>query len=69
MIKRIKQWLYNRFLEVWIKETLLAENRSLQNQIDQLQAEIAVKDAYISGLTAGIKAQRRIVINNGEVKR
>lgn len=69
MIKRIKQWLYNRFLDVWIKETLLAENRALQNQIVHLQAEIAVKDAYISGLTAGIKAQRRIVINNGEVKR
>ena len=69
MIRKIKHWLYTRFLEVWLKETLLAENRSLREEIHNLRAELDRKDAYIDGLTTGIKAQRRIVINNGEVKK
>ena len=69
MIKKIKQWLYTRFLEVWLKETLLADNRTLQKEIDRLRKELSNKDAYIAGLTAGIKAQRRIVINTTEVKK
>ena len=69
MIKKIKHWLYTRFLDVWLKETLLAENQALQKEVNDLRAEIARKDAYIDGLTVGIRAQRRIVINNGEVKK
>lgn len=69
MIRKIKQWLYARFLEVWLKETLLADNRALQREVDSLRAEIDQKDAYIRGLEVGIKAQRRIVINTGEGKK
>lgn len=63
MIKKIKQWLYTRFLEVWIKDMLLTENQALRRKIDELQAELAEKNAYIDGLTTGIRAIRRVVVN------
>ena len=69
MIRKIKHWLYTRFLAVWLKETLLADNRALQREVDDLRAELEQKDAYIRGLEAGMRAQRRIVINTGEVKK
>lgn len=69
MIRKIKQWLYTRFLEVWIKDMLLTENQSLRRKIDELQAELAEKNAYIDGLTTGIRAIRRVIINTGEVKK
>ena len=69
MIRKIKQWLYTRFLDVWLKETLLAENRALQKEVTDLRAELAKKEAYIEGLMTGIRNQRRIVINTGEGKK
>lgn len=69
MIRKIKQWLYTRFLEVWIKDMLLAENQALRRKIDELQAELAEKNAFIDGLTTGIRAIRRVVVNTGEVKK
>ena len=69
MIKKIKQWVYNHFLPMWAKETLLVDNRALQIEVNNLRAELDRKNAYIDGLTTGIKAQRRIVINTGEVKK
>ena len=67
MIKRIKNWLYNRFLPMWMKETLLADHRSALKEIEELRKELAIKDAYITGLETGIKTMRRIVINNSTV--
>ncbi len=70
MIKRIKMWFFNRFLPMWCKESLLADYRSALKEIEDLREELAIKDAYITGLEAGIKTVRRIVINNsGEVKK
>lgn len=69
MIKKIKHWLYTRFLAVWLKETLLADNRELQRQVDDLKAKLAQQNAYIKGLEDGIRAQRRIVINTGGEKK
>lgn len=67
MIKRIKNWLYNRFLPMWCKETLLADHRLALKEIENLRKELAIKDAYITGLEAGVKSMRRIVINNSTV--
>lgn len=67
MIKRIKQWLYTRFLAVWLKESLLDDYRAALKEIEDLRKELAIKDAYITGLEAGIKSMRRIVINNSTV--
>ena len=70
MMKRIKQWFYDRFLPMWAKETILADYRKLQAENKRLTQEIAEKDAFIDGLQVGMKAQRRIVINTtGEVKK
>ena len=68
-LKRIKSWFLNRFLPMWAKETVLADNRQLQNEVAALQAELERKNAYINGMTAGIKSQRRIIINTAEERR
>lgn len=68
-MRRLKNWLYTRFLDVWLKETLLADNQKLSREIKDLREELARKNAYISGLETGIRAQRRIIINTGEVKK
>lgn len=69
MLKKIKRWLLNRFLPMWAKETLLKDNQNLRLQVAELQEKLDTKDAYIQGLMAGIKSQRRIVINTMEEKK
>lgn len=69
MIKRLKRWLIERILPVWAREALIAENQKLQAKNQQLTAECDRLNAYIAGLETGIRAQRRIVINNGEMKK
>lgn len=63
-MKRFKTWLYDRFLPIWAKETLLADNKRLLNANQELSQEIQRMQAYIDGLERGIKAQRKTVINN-----
>ena len=69
MIKRLKRWLIERILPVWAREALIAENEKLQEKNQQLTAECDRLNADIEGLEAGIRAHRRIVINNGEMKK
>lgn len=69
MIKKFKEWLISKVLPVWAKEELLRENKQLQAKIQEQETHIKQLNAYIDGLEAGIKAQRRIVINAGEVKK
>ena len=69
MIKRLKRWLIERILPVWAREELMAEIEKLKESNQQLAAERDRLNAYIEGLEAGIRAQRRIVINNGEMKK
>ena len=68
-MKKIKHWLVERILPVWAREQLLSEIRRLEGNNKRLQQELSERDAYISGLETGIKAQRRIIINAGEVKK
>ena len=69
MIRRIKRWLIERILPVWAREELMAEIERLKESNRQLAAECDRLNAYIEGLETGIRAQRRIIINNGEVKK
>lgn len=69
MIKRLKRWLIERILPVWAREELMAEIEKLKESNRQLTAERDRLNAYIAGLETGIRAQRRIVINNGEMKK
>lgn len=69
MMRKIKNWLYNHFLPLWAKETVLAENKKLQAENERLYEQLAEKQAYIDGMHAGIKSVRRITVNMGEVKK
>ncbi|MBQ2785855.1 MAG: hypothetical protein IJF02_05080 [Oscillospiraceae bacterium] len=69
MIRKIKSWFYDRFLPMWAKETVLADNRRLLEEVKDLRQQLECKDAYIAGLEVGIRAQRRIIINTGEGKK
>jgi hypothetical protein len=68
-MKRIKAWFLDRFLPMWAKETVLADNRRLQLQVAELREQLDQKEAYIAGMIAGMKSQRRIVINTAEEKK
>ena len=65
MIHKFKNWLWLTFLPVWAKESLLKENQQLKDKNTALQAELERLNAYVDGLEAGVRAQRRIIINNG----
>jgi len=68
-MKKFKQWLIERFLPVYLREDLLREIARLEQEKAELREEIGRLNSYIAGLEAGIRAQRRIVINSGEVKK
>lgn len=59
-MKRLKKWLFERFYPAMAKE----EIARLRREIIKKDAEIASLNAYIDGLEVGMRAQRRIVINN-----
>lgn len=67
MIRKLKRWLIDRILPVWAREELLRQIRELEEENERLRQVVALRDMYIDGLLAGAKAQRRIVINAGEV--
>ena len=69
MIKKIRHWLIERILPVWAREELLKEIDQLRDKNIMLLAECDRLQSYINGLETGIRAQRRIVINNGEMKK
>ena len=62
---KFKKWLIGEFLPMWAKQTLLEENTKLAAKVAELEKKLAEQYAYIGGLEAGIRAQRRIVINTG----
>ena len=68
-MKRLKKWFFDHFLPMWAKETVLADNRRLLEEVKDLRQQLERKEAYIAGLEAGIRAQRRIIINTGEGKK
>ena len=67
-MKKFKHWLIERFLPVYLKEELLKENKRLREKNREQEIYIRQLNAYIDGLELGLRSQRRIVINNGEVK-
>lgn len=54
----MKKWFLERFLPMWAKELVLAENRSLQLENQRLQGKVRVLEAYIRGIHRGSRYQR-----------
>lgn len=68
-MRMIKQRLIEKILPVWARSELQKEIERLRKQNQEKEAHIRQLDAYIDGLEYGIRNQRRIVINTGEVKK
>lgn len=62
----MKKWFLERFLPMWAKETVYADNRRLLKDNHRLTQCIKEQDAYIKGLETGIRTMRKIVIHAGE---
>ena len=67
-MKKIKAWLYGRFLPAWCKDDLMETNAHLTAVIAEQRREIERLRAYTDGLETAMRRERRIVIRN-EVKR
>lgn len=55
----MKNYLVNKFLPMWAKETVLRENRQLKQENQALQQEVDRLDAYARGLKTGLRAVYR----------
>lgn len=60
----MKKWLTERFLPMWAKETVLAENRQLKSENRMLKQRNRELQTYIQGMEAGLRAGKRISIYN-----
>lgn len=54
----MKKWLTERFLPMWAKETVLADNRRLRRENAALYREVREQQAYIRGIRAGMRSER-----------
>ena len=62
----MKNWLQNHFLPMWAKETVLWDKRRLEQENLALQQKINELEAYIHGMQAGLRANKRIsIVNRG----
>ncbi len=68
-MKKIKLWIINRVLPVWARQELLNENERLLRKVAAQELKLKEQAAYIDGLEAGIRSQRKIVINATEANK
>lgn len=64
-MRKFKTWLLERFLPAWAKDSVYRENAALQDKLERQEQEIRRLNAYIEGMEGGLRAMRRIVIQNG----
>ena len=50
----MKNWLIERFLPMWAKQTLLVENRELYRQKELLAHKVRELESYIRGIHKGL---------------
>ena len=60
---RLRRWMTERFLPMWAKETLLAENERLRKELERQRAEYDSLRRYADGLEEGLRAVRGIRIS------
>ncbi len=64
-MNKLRNWIINKALPIYARESLQTEIVRLQKENEQLRSKVGRLNAYIDGLGDGIKAQRRIIINTG----
>lgn len=65
-MKKLREYLINRFLPAWCREELLEENKKLRQKVERQAADIDRLNAYIDGVTDALRRQPRIIVNGGE---
>lgn len=65
-MKKIKRWLTERFLPVYLKEELMKENKRLEAENEKLRIRVKELNAYADGLEFGLRSQRRLIVNAKE---
>ena len=50
----MKKWLFARFLTMWAKETVLRDNKALEEKVRCQQMRIRELESYIRGLHKGL---------------
>lgn len=65
-MKKLREYLINRFLPAWCREELLEENKKLRQKVERQAAEIDRLNAYIDGVADALRRQPRIIVNGGE---
>lgn len=68
-MRKIKLWIINSVLPVWARQELQNENARLLRKIAEQEMKLKEQAAYIDGLEAGIRSQRKIVINATEANK
>ena len=68
-MRKIKLWIINSVLPVWARQELQDENARLLRKVAEQDVKLKEQAAYIEGLEAGIRSQRKIVINTTEANK
>lgn len=68
-MRKIKLWIINSVLPVWARQELQNENARLLRKVAEQDVKLKEQAAYIDGLEAGIRSQRKIVINTTEANK
>ena len=61
----MKKWFLERFLPMWAKETVFADNRALLRQNKKLQQKVALLESYIEGMQAGLRLGKKVSVYSG----
>lgn len=56
----MKRWFLERFLPMWAKETVFADNRRLHRENRQLEQKVKLLESYIDGIQTGLRAARKV---------
>lgn len=68
-MRKLKKWLYERFLPAWCRDDLMRANELLSEKVQAQAKEIERLEAYIDGIHDAQRRQPRIVINCKEVSK
>mgnify|MGYP007000524296 CR=1 FL=1 len=64
-MRRLKQWIVEKYLPAWCRSELMDENRRLNAKIRSQAAEIDRLNAYIDGIHDAMHRQQKITVQGG----